>query len=146
MGRAPVEQGKGNGERAALAADADSDLARLAAALEETELALVVAGSHFDARYRNAHRILARVEDPDALAELRSALRCAPGAQRMDWTTPGDPTIALFAADRQYRAAVTAIAPDHLRSPGLLEGDVLLAEPERLIRWLTATARSTHGA
>jgi len=134
MDRAPVEPSKG--ERAALAADEDSDLARLAAALEETELALVVAGSHFDARHRNAHRVLARVKDPGALAELRSALRCVPGAQRMDWMTPGDPTVALFAARRQYRAAVTAIAPDHVRSPGLLEGDALLAEPERLAHWL----------
>lgn len=133
-------------ERAALAADEESDLARLAAALEETELALVVAGSRFDARHRNAHRVLARVEDPGALAELRSALRCVPGAQRMDWMTLGDPTVALFAAGRQYRAAVTAIAPDHVRSPGLLEGDVLLAEPERLAHWLTATAGSTNGA
>jgi hypothetical protein len=90
--------------------------------------------------------VLARIENPGALAGLRSALRCIPGAQRMDWTTPGDPTIALFAAGRQYRAAVTAIAPDHVRSPGLLDGDVLLAEPERLTHWLAAMARSTHGA
>jgi hypothetical protein len=139
MDRAPVEPSKG--ERAALAADEDSDLARLAAALEETELALVVAGSHFDARHRNAHRVLARVKDPGALAELRSALRCVPAAQRMDWMTPGDPTVALFAAGRQYRAAVTtAIAPDYVRSPGLLEGDTLLAEPERLAHWLADAA------
>jgi hypothetical protein len=111
----------------------ESDLARLAAVLGEAELALVVEGSHFDARQRNAYRVLARVGDSCALAELRCALRCAPGAQRMDWMMPGDPTVALFAAGRQYRAAVTAVAPDRVRSPGLLEGDVLLAEPERLI-------------
>jgi hypothetical protein len=56
--------------------------------------------------------------------------------------TPGEPTAALFAAGRQYLAAVTVVGP-HARSHGLLNGDVLLAEPERLIRWLALSTGDT---
>jgi hypothetical protein len=115
------------------------DLARLATLLQTTELALVVEGSHFDVRHMKANHLLARVADPAALAELRSALRCVPSAQRPALMTPGEPTVALFAADRQYLAAVTLVGSNRVRSYGLLEGDVLLADPERLIRWLAVT-------
>ena len=119
--------------------ETEPDLARLAGLLEETESALVVEGSHFDARHRKANHVLARVTDPAALAELRSALRCVPGAQRPALMTPGEPTVALFAAGRQYLAAVTDVGSSRVRSHGLLGGDVLLAEPERFIRWLALT-------
>jgi hypothetical protein len=59
--------------------------------------------------------------------------------------TPGQPAIALFAADREYLAAVTVVGSRHVRSPGLLDGDVLLAEPERLIHWLAVTVGTSHG-
>lgn len=120
-------------------------MSRLTALLDQAELALVVEGSHFDARRRKANRILARAGDRSALEELRSALRCVPRTQRLAPMTPGDPTVALFGADRQYLAAITVVGPGHVRSPGLLEGDVLLAEPERLIRWLAVTAGSVRG-
>jgi hypothetical protein len=121
------------------AGETEPDLARLAALLEETESALVVEGSHFDARHRKAIHVLARGADPAALAELRSALRCVPGAERRALMMPGEPTVALFAAGRQYLAAVTVVGSHHLRSHGLVDGDVELAEPERLIRWLALT-------
>ena len=70
------------------------------------------------------------------MAELRCALRCVPGASRMDWMTPGQPTVALFASGRRYLAAVTVLRPGRVRSEGLLNGDVLLAEPGRLMTWL----------
>jgi hypothetical protein len=56
----------------------------VAAVLREAGLAVVVEGSHFDVRRRKAHHVLPRVEDPAAVAELRCALRCVPGASRMD--------------------------------------------------------------
>jgi len=121
---------------------AEPDLVRLEALLEEAELALVVAGSHFDARRRKANHVLARAGDSGTVAELRSALRCVPDAQRWDFMMPGEPTVALFAAGRRYLAAITIVGSAHVRSLGLLEGDVLLAEPERLIHWLTVTTGS----
>jgi hypothetical protein len=126
--------------------ETEPDLGRLAALLEETESALVVEGSVFDARRRKANRVLARVADPAALAELRSAFRTAAGAQRPALMTPGEPTVALFAGGRQYLAAVTVVGSNRVRSHGLLEGDVLLAEPERLIRWLAVTTGNSEGA
>jgi hypothetical protein len=126
-------------------AESEPDLARLAELLEETESVLVAEGSHFDARHRKANRTLARTADPAALAELRSALRCVPGAERPALMTPGGPTVALFAAGRRYLAAVTVVGPDRVRSHGLLVGDVLLAEPERLIHWLAVTTGSSDG-
>jgi hypothetical protein len=112
------------------AGETEPDLARLAALLEETESALVVEGSHFDARHRKANHVLARVADPAALAELRSALRCVPGADDA-WRTD--------------RGAIRRWPPvsgrcHHLRSHGLVDGDVELPEPERLFRWLALTA------
>ena len=124
----------------------EPDLARLTALLEESELAVVVEGSHFDARRRKANRVLARASDPGILAELRSALRCVPGSPRRALMTPGEPTVALFAVGRRYLAAVTLVGSDHVRSHGLLEGDVLLAEPERLGHWLAVTAGSGREA
>ena len=109
---------------------------RFAALLQEAELALVVEGSHFDVRHRKAHRVLARVEDPAAVAELGCALRCVPEAPRMDWMMHGQPTVALFTSRRRYLAAVTVLRPDRVRSESLLNGDALLAEPGRLITWL----------
>jgi hypothetical protein len=126
--------------------DAEPDLARLTTLLDQAELALVVKGSHFDARRRKASHVLARAGDRSALAELRSALRCVPRTQRLALMTPGEPTIALFGADRQYLAAITVVGSGHVRSHGLLEGDALLAEPERLIRWLAVIVGSDHGA
>jgi len=60
-------------------------------------------------------------------------------------TAPGEATVALFAAGRQYLAAVTVVGSHRVRSHGLLEGDVLLAEPERLIRWLAVTTGEGDG-
>jgi hypothetical protein len=100
----------------------------------------VVEGSLFDARHRKANHILARITDPAALAELRSALRCVPGAERRALMMPGEPTVALFAAGRQYLAAITVVGP-YARSHGLLNGDVLLAEPERLMLALSTGDR-----
>jgi hypothetical protein len=37
--------------------------------------------------------VLARAADPADLAELRSALRYVPGAQRTALMTPGEPTV-----------------------------------------------------
>jgi hypothetical protein len=108
--------------------------------LREAELAVVVEGSHFDVRRRKVHRkvhhVLARVEDPAAVAELRCALRCVPGTSRMDWMTPGQPTVAPFASGRSTSLPSLSFAPGWVRSEGLLNGDVLLAEPGRLITWL----------
>jgi hypothetical protein len=56
----------------------------VAAVLREAGLAVVVEGSHFDVRRRKAHHVLARVEVPAAVAELRCALRCVPGHR--GWT------------------------------------------------------------
>ena len=125
--------------------ETEPDLARLAALLEETESALVVGGSHFDARHRKANHVHARAADPAAVAELRSALRCVPGAQRTALMTPGEPTVALFAAGRRYLIAVTVVGSNRVRSDGLLEGDAPLAEPERLIRWLAVTTGNSDG-
>ena len=83
------------------------------------------------ARLTEANHVLARVADPAALAELRSSLRCVPGAQRPALMTPGEPTVALFAPDRQYPTSVTVVGSNRVRSHGLLQGDVLLAQPER---------------
>lgn len=77
--------------------------------------------------------------------ELRSALRCVPGAQRTALMTPGEPTVALFAAGRRYLIAVTVVGSNRVRSDGLLEGDAPLAEPERLIRWLAVTTGNSDG-
>jgi hypothetical protein len=122
----------------------EPDLERLAALLDETKLAVVVEGSHFDARRRKVPRVLARTSDPVAIAELRSALRCVPGARRMDWMMPGGPTVALFAIGRRPLATVSAVGRDYVRSPGSVTGDVLLAEPERLVRWLALVSDPTH--
>jgi hypothetical protein len=124
--------------------DTEPDIARLAALLEATELAVVVEGSSFDARRRKANRVLGRADEAAALLELRAALRCVSGAERTALMTPGEPSIALFAAGRDYLTAVTVIGPGRIRSYGLLDGDVLLAEPERLARWLAVTAGTGH--
>ena len=118
---------------------AESDLVRLGALLDQTELAVVVEGSQFDAGQRRGNRVLARVDDSAGLAELGSALRCIPGSPRLALMAPGEPTIALFAAERRYLAAITLVGWGHVRSPGLLEGDVLLAGPARFVRWLAVT-------
>jgi hypothetical protein len=49
----------------------------------------------------------------------------------------GGPAIALYGADRQYLAAITIVGPDRLRSHALLEADVLLADPERMLTWIS---------
>jgi hypothetical protein len=55
----------------------------------------------------------------------------------MDWMMmPGRPALTAFASGRRYLAAVTVLRPDRVRSEGLLNGDVLPAEPGRLITWL----------
>jgi hypothetical protein len=118
----------------------EPDLARLAAALEEAELAVVVAGNHFDSRRRKANHVLARTKDPSALAALREALGCVPHAERPSLMTPGEPTIALFTGERRFLGAITLVGSGHVRSHGLLEGDAQLADPGRLSRWLADTA------
>ena len=122
----------------------EPDVAHLATLLEATELAVVVEGSSFDARRRKANRVLGRADDAVALSELRAALRCVFGAERRALMTPGEPSIALFAAGRDYLAAVTVVGPDRIRSDGLLDGDVALADPERLARWLAVTVGTGH--
>lgn len=121
--------------------DMEPDLQRLAALLDEARLAMVVRGSHFAVGRRKANRVLASTRDSGALAELRSALGCTPRAKRMDWMTPGEPTIALLADGHRYLAAITVVGHDYVRSPGLLAGDVPLVAPERLMRWLALVTR-----
>lgn len=116
----------------------EPDLKRLTVMLGEVTTVLVVSGGYFDPRHRKANQVLGRAGDPEAMTGLRAALRCVPGGARMDWMTPGDPTLALFSPGRRYLTAVTVVGPDFVRSPGLLEGDVPLAEPQRLLDWLAA--------
>jgi hypothetical protein len=119
--------------------DDEPDIARLAALLEATELAVVVEGSSFDARRRKANRVLGRADEGAALSELRAALRCEFGAERPVLMTPGGPSIALFGAGRDYLTTVTLVGSSRIRSHGLLDGDVPLAEPEHLTHWLAVT-------
>ena len=92
--------------------DTEHDLARLTALLDETALAVVVEGSHFDAGRRKANRVLARAGDPGTLAELRSALRCVPRSQRLALMTPGEPTV------RYSLLTVGTWPPSPLPAPG----------------------------
>jgi hypothetical protein len=116
--------------------DTEPDLVRLKALLDETQLAVVVEGGRFDARQMDASRVLARVDKPADLDWLRSVMRCLPGSPRQARNPPGGPTIALFAADHRFLAAVTLVGWGHIRSPGLLEGEVLLVAPARFLQWL----------
>jgi hypothetical protein len=50
--------------------------------VQAAELAVVVEGSSFDAKRRKTNRVTGRTTDAARLSELRTSLRCEPGAER----------------------------------------------------------------
>ncbi len=73
------------------------------------------------------------------------SVRLVPGAERVCWMTPGEPTFAFYAADRLHLASITLLRPDWERSLALLEGDFLLANPERTLKWLASVTAAEDG-
>lgn len=105
------------------------------ATLAEARVVLVVAGSSFDPTRRRRHRVLARVDLGPAIDELRAALTLGPLRDGVAMMTPGDPTLALYAEDRELIATVHVLSGGWIRSH-LLPGDQRVATPDELTNWL----------
>lgn len=109
-----------------------------------TTCVVVVRGGSFDPEIKRKRRpageVLARVDDPLAIDELRDALQLADVQPDppSTWMTPGHPTLALH-TQAVYLGPVTRVSRDEVRSPWW-PGDMVLREPQRLTEWLDRRA------
>lgn len=123
--------------------DPAQDSSRLETALSRANDIVVVDGATFDSRSRKANTILAESGDPAVVASIASAIAPDFTQERMDWMTPGGPTIA-FLCDRELLAAIACLNPGWVRCPSLWDGDAPLAdEGVALLDALTTFATST---
>ena len=88
----------------------------------------LVAGATYDSRRRKNNDRLAVCVDPDVVARAVLAFEFA-DESRMDWMTPGGPTLA-FLDRRQLVVAVVCVFPGHVRAEGIWDGDAELVDPE----------------
>ncbi|GAA4621808.1 hypothetical protein [Cellulomonas oligotrophica] len=101
---------------------------------------LVVRGPSYDPgvkrRRRDPDDLLARIDDPGALTELRACLVPADEQDGASWTTTADPTLVLHAGD-DIVGTVSVVTPAYVRGPWW-DTDVILRHPDRFERWLDA--------
>jgi hypothetical protein len=90
----------------------------------------LVGGATYDSRRRKNNDQLAVCVDPDVVAKAVLAIEFT-DKRRMDWMTPGGPTLA-FLDGRQLVVAVVCVLPGYVRGEGIWDGDAELVDPEGL--------------
>ena len=84
----------------------------------------------FNPKKRKSNSVLARTEDSGLIDRAISGLAFATG-ERMDWMTPGAPTL-VFLEGRTVLAAVRLLLPGYIRCAELWEGDAPLVDGDAI--------------